>query len=98
MPLPHPLRVALHNEVHARPYERLGAPLGQQPGHGPSEPQPERAGLLGRTHRRIPVGCRAARAGGPSHLGPSVKRTGYPTTERAGDQAMTRARLMRSPM
>ena len=27
MPTPHPLREALHNEVHARPYERLGAPL-----------------------------------------------------------------------
>jgi uncharacterized membrane-anchored protein len=24
---PHPLRESLHNEVHARPYERLGAPL-----------------------------------------------------------------------
>lgn len=27
MPTPHPLRELLHNEVHARPYERLGAPL-----------------------------------------------------------------------
>jgi uncharacterized membrane-anchored protein len=27
MPTPHPLREVLHNEVHARPYERLAAPL-----------------------------------------------------------------------
>jgi uncharacterized membrane-anchored protein len=27
MPTPHPLRELLHNEVHARPYERLGVPL-----------------------------------------------------------------------
>lgn len=27
MPTPHPLREPLHNEVHARPYERLGTPL-----------------------------------------------------------------------
>lgn len=27
MPQPHPLRESLHNEVHARPYERLSAPL-----------------------------------------------------------------------
>lgn len=27
MPTPHPLRESLHNEVHARPYERLDAPL-----------------------------------------------------------------------
>ncbi|MCW7536400.1 DUF3422 domain-containing protein [Aquabacterium sp. A7-Y] len=27
MPTPHPLREVLHNEVHARPYERLSAPL-----------------------------------------------------------------------
>lgn len=27
MPIPHPLRELLHNEVHARPYEQLGTPL-----------------------------------------------------------------------